>query len=189
MANSTYGTRTIYLLAFVGRDGREAGLHRTRRMPDGKVIDNSSRHYLGITGDLDERLKRHRTGRSRVAIINAALKRGLYLKLVRIWVVPAERALRVERSLKRTQHAGHFCPDCLTEREEAYIAMLSDLLSAAPQRRRRFIKRSITLARRRLEQARALLREARAMEYLCSGLPNRNAQQIAAEKIAAIRAM
>lgn len=184
MANSTFNTKTIYLLSFVDGSGREVGLSRTRRMPDGSVIDNSSSHYLGHCADLQQRMKRHYQGRG-AAIIRAALARGLKLKLVRIWAVPAADALKIERHLKTTNHAGHYCPTCAIERERPRLVKLSLKLKVANVSRHRFIKQSITRASKRLAAARAQLREADNIAHLLSSESGGLAKQIAARKLAA----
>lgn len=83
------------------------------RRPNGTVAT----HYLGYCREdrLDERLAEHRSGRSRVAFLRAALARGAELLLVATW---PQGGPALERYLKGRKQLSHHCdicrPDALT---------------------------------------------------------------------------
>jgi predicted GIY-YIG superfamily endonuclease len=66
-----------------------------------------AQHYLGTTGDLDQRLATHREGRG-AKILAAANERGIPYDVVRTW----EGGRDVERQLKNHHNAPRLCPRC-----------------------------------------------------------------------------
>lgn len=101
----------------------------------------AAEHYLGYCSEtgLDERLHLHRTGRSRVAILRAALERGADLVLVRTWPMGGPA---LERYLKDRGHLAAHCPICRNrhlrsgrERQRRYARALAHQLELPLARR------------------------------------------------------
>lgn len=73
-------------------------------------LDNprgQARHYLGYTDDLEQRLKRHRSGNGS-AIMAEVARLGVGWQLARTW--NGDRNL--ERALKRQHNEPRLCPLC-----------------------------------------------------------------------------
>jgi hypothetical protein len=66
-----------------------------------------SRHYLGWTTDLENRLRQHREGTGSVAT-RRAFEQGIVFELVRTWL--GDRGL--ERGLKAQGAQTNACPKC-----------------------------------------------------------------------------
>jgi predicted GIY-YIG superfamily endonuclease len=66
-------------------------------------------HYIGYSADIDKRIANHRAGKSGVALLNAVVKDGAKLHLVRVWH-GADRGY--ERLLKKRKKASQLCPVC-----------------------------------------------------------------------------
>lgn len=70
------------------------------------------RHYLGVTADLEARLKRHREGNG-ARMLAAANRQDIPWKLARAWQFATwERAIQVEHKLKAWHGSQQFCPLC-----------------------------------------------------------------------------
>ena len=73
-------------------------------------------HYLGFSDDIPARVELHRSGKSGVRMVEAAVKSGCRLFLVRTWAGGRKR----ERELKGLRNAGRrgslarMCPACLS---------------------------------------------------------------------------
>ena len=67
-----------------------------------------AQHYLGSTSDLFKRLRQHWTGKSRVCIVNAFIKKQIPFVLAQTW----QGDKRVERHLKERHNNKKLCPIC-----------------------------------------------------------------------------
>jgi hypothetical protein len=70
-----------------------------------------ARHYLGFSEDIQERVRRHRSGRG-ATFMRAIAKEGISWHVSRIW--DGDREL--ERILKIQHNASHLCPTCIQKR-------------------------------------------------------------------------
>lgn len=70
-----------------------------------------AKHYLGYTGNLEQRLALHANpdGSSHHALIRAVRAAGIGFQLARTWA-DGDRAF--ERQLKRQKHGPRLCPIC-----------------------------------------------------------------------------
>ena len=66
-----------------------------------------AQHYLGYAEDVEERLKRHRSGGG-AKLIRALKDKGIDFELVRIW----EGGRTLERKLKKQKNGPKLCPIC-----------------------------------------------------------------------------
>lgn len=66
-------------------------------------------HYIGYSKDIEKRIANHRKGKSGVALLNAVVRSGRQLHLVRVFK-GADRGY--ERMLKRRKKASQLCPVC-----------------------------------------------------------------------------
>lgn len=89
---------TVYLLHFDAPLGNDQ--HRAS-------------HYCGFTTNLENRLRLHMTGQSKVPIMRALYKAGLFFQLARTWK-PGSREL--ERTIKDTHNLSRYCPICIQEK-------------------------------------------------------------------------
>lgn len=71
-----------------------------------------TRHYIGWTSDLDERLRKHRKGKGS-RLCQVARERGITFTLAEVW--QGDRQL--ERQLKSFKNAPKLCPLCYREPE------------------------------------------------------------------------
>jgi len=70
-------------------------------------------HYLGFSSDVWHRISEHREGHTRSPLVRAALERGAYLIVARIWKVQTnQEGRRLERMLKERKRIKCFCPSC-----------------------------------------------------------------------------
>lgn len=91
----------VYLLCF------------ERPLPSG----NRPRHYVGSTGDLGERLRRHRKGygprEGGARLTQVMREQGIAFGVARVWALETLDAAReLERQLKRQRHHARHCPHC-----------------------------------------------------------------------------
>ena len=66
-----------------------------------------TRHYIGWTNDLDERIREHRRGKGS-RLCQVARERGITFTLAEVW--NGDR--RFERRLKNYKNAPRLCPYC-----------------------------------------------------------------------------
>ena len=83
-------------------------LHFTSPIGNPKSRHGQAQHYIGSTDDLDQRLERHRQGRSGSGIVRAFHQAGIEFELARIW--EGDRGL--ERKIKNRKEAPRLCPIC-----------------------------------------------------------------------------
>lgn len=79
-------------------------------------LNHTTRHYVGFTDCLSDRIQSHLNGTSGVALIRAAKQRGIKFTVVRVW----RGNRRLERHLKRLKNAPKFCPCCSRNPWELY---------------------------------------------------------------------
>jgi predicted GIY-YIG superfamily endonuclease len=72
-----------------------------------------TRHYIGWTWNLPERLRLHRAGRG-ARLTQVAIERGITWRVARLW--RGDRAY--ERQIKRWKMAPRLCPICQQEQLE-----------------------------------------------------------------------
>ncbi len=70
-----------------------------------------AKHYLGSTGNLHERIKRHRNGTSRACLPRAFHKLGIGFTVTRTW----EGGFELEKELKKLKNNRKLCPRCMGE--------------------------------------------------------------------------
>lgn len=66
-----------------------------------------TRHYLGWTNDLDQRIREHRQGKG-ARLTQVACERGITLTLAEVW----QGDRKLERQLKRLKNSPRLCPIC-----------------------------------------------------------------------------
>jgi predicted GIY-YIG superfamily endonuclease len=71
-------------------------------------VYGTSRHYIGFTNNLEQRIKQHRYGHA-ARLTSLARKRGISWEVARVW----EDGDKVfERQLKKKSSANKLCPIC-----------------------------------------------------------------------------
>ncbi len=80
-----------------------------------------ARHYLGVTDNLDERLREHASGNG-ARLMEVVSQAGITFELVRTW--QGDRHL--ERRMKKHNHSPRFCPLC---NPKGYAARTKRILS------------------------------------------------------------
>jgi predicted GIY-YIG superfamily endonuclease len=91
-----------------------------------------AKHYLGWAEDIDARVAEHRAGSSGVRLVEAAVRAGCQLELVRTWPDATrddERAKKATRTGKgfrprgsnSTGSRGRLCPLCKSRRKMAVL--------------------------------------------------------------------
>lgn len=91
-----------------------------------------ARHYLGWAVDIEARLAEHRSGSSGVRLVEAAVRAGCNLELVRTWPNASrddERRLKARnpgkysrpRGSNSTGSRGRLCPLCKTRRKPVLL--------------------------------------------------------------------
>jgi len=70
---------------------------------------HGAQHYIGFSGNIEERLRLHRKGQSQVALTRAVSALGIEIHLVRIW---EGKDRNFERRLKNFKNARRLCPIC-----------------------------------------------------------------------------
>ena len=82
-------------------------------------------HYLGFAEDIGRRVYEHEFGQSNVALVGAAVRAGVSLRVARTWpgaTRELERKLKGRRLLADGSHSAHrgslvpLCPVCQQER-------------------------------------------------------------------------
>jgi predicted GIY-YIG superfamily endonuclease len=66
-----------------------------------------TRHYIGWTTDLDERIREHRRGKG-ARLCQVARERGIGFRVAEVWL--GDRQL--ERQLKNLKNSPKLCPIC-----------------------------------------------------------------------------
>jgi predicted GIY-YIG superfamily endonuclease len=88
---------TVYLLCFT--------------QPVGPAHHRAS-HYIGLTVNLDNRMREHRSGQG-AALCRALRQQGGDFVVVRTWEAKGnQEAYALERRLKRWRNHSHLCPAC-----------------------------------------------------------------------------
>lgn len=67
-----------------------------------------AKHYLGNTSNLDNRIRRHRSGQSRAHLPMAFHKLGIDFIVSRTW----EGSFALEKQLKKRKNNRKLCPIC-----------------------------------------------------------------------------
>lgn len=78
-------------------------------------VYGNSRHYIGFTTNLEQRLAMHRSGRG-ARITSIARKKGIAWHLAHVW---EDGDKNFERKLKKSAAAKKFCDICTPKKVEA----------------------------------------------------------------------
>lgn len=136
-------------------------IHFHRPIPGGQA-----RHYVGVTSDLEERLRRHGAGHGAL-LFRIARNWGIGFNVARTWEFEEiQEAYDMERWLKEMRNTPYYCLVCnpLAPRTNGHHHGACERYKARLEERRRQYERYVQLKRGGLEHRR--IREIMRQERL-----------------------